>query len=119
MTNPIHRSIAKAQRRIAANRVLRATGWAMLIGLLVASVMLIVDRLLPMTIMPMWSYGIAGGVALVIALAIALRNLPGEADAAVLLDGKLGLKDKLGTALYAANLEHQNELTEQIAHPWS
>jgi hypothetical protein len=115
MTHPIQRSISKVKRRVALNQVLRAVGWAVLIGLLAASALVIVDRLLPMTVIPLFAYGIAAGVALIIALAFAVRNLPGEADAAVLLDDKLGLKDKLGTALYAATLENQNELTQQIA----
>lgn len=115
MTNPIHRSIKKVQRRIAFNRVLKAMGWAVLVGLFAASAMLIVDRLLPMTVMPIWAYGIAVGIALVGAMAFAFQGLPRDEDAAVLLDEKLGLKDKLGTALYAATLEQQNEWTEQIA----
>ena len=113
MTNPIHRSITKVQRRVVLNRVLQALGWAVFVGLLAASVILIVDRLLPMTVIPLWAYGIAAGVSFFGAMAFAFQNLPGEADAAVLLDDKLGLKDKLGTALYAATLEDQNELTRQ------
>ncbi|MEM6258410.1 MAG: hypothetical protein AAGI37_08865 [Planctomycetota bacterium] len=115
MTSPIQSSIKKVQRRVATNRVLKAFGWAVLVGLLAATAMLVVDRLLPMTVIPAWSYGIAGGTALIIALCFALGSLPRDEDAAVLLDEKLGLKDKLGTALYTATLEEQNELTEQVA----
>jgi len=111
---PIQHSIAKVRRRIATDKALHALGWALMVVLCLATLIVVADKRLLLGV-PMWFYGVLAGAGVVVALVIGLRNLPDDAQAAVLLDDKLGLKDKLATSMYTAGLAEQNELTAQVA----
>ena len=111
----IQRSVARAKRRVVLASLVRWTGWAALLALGAACVMRVVDQLLPLVALPLWAYFVPAGLALIGAFALALRAMPGDAEAAVLLDDKLKLKDKLATAMYTATLPEQTDLTRQVA----
>ena len=111
----IQRSVARTKRRLVLAGLVRWLGWAALVALSAVCVMRIVDQWLPLVALPLWAYAVPGGLAVVGALVFSLRSMPSDADIAVLLDDRLNLQDKLGTALYTATLPEQTELSRQVA----
>lgn len=99
----IRRSIARARVRIAVQGWVTAMGWLTLAGLGIAGGMLLTDRLLAVPI-PLWSYGVVAGVVILAAAARALLRVPSTDHVAALIDDRLHLKDRLGTALYAESI---------------
>lgn len=99
----IRRSIAHARLRLVLQEWVTWLGRSALAGLAVATLLLLGDRLLGWSV-PWWSYlAIAGAVA-VAASAVAVLLRPSIHRAATLIDERLHLKDRFGTALYARSL---------------
>ncbi|MEM6756683.1 MAG: hypothetical protein AAF586_05905, partial [Planctomycetota bacterium] len=95
----IERAIGRARRRMLVQRWLDRLAWALAAGLGAALLALLADRLMAVPV-PVAAYGVIGGLAVLIALIAGYVGRPGEQDAAVRIDAGLGLKDRLGTALY-------------------
>jgi len=97
--------VTKAQRRLWLIRTLRGLGWATLAGLVVAAAMLVADRVTALAV-PAWAYaGLAVAVAVIVPV-WAWLGRPGAHATAATLDDRLGLKDRLATALYAKQQAH-------------
>jgi hypothetical protein len=103
--NPIHRSIAAAQRRIFCQATLHALGWSALAGLAVGGTVFLTGRLCAAP-SPWWVYAVIAGVAVAAAPLVAWSRRPGVDETAGLIDERLGLKDRLGTALYAESISN-------------
>ncbi len=105
--NTVHQAIARTRRRIFLNSWLRTLGWLALAWVVLAAGLLMAERLfaLKIPLEPAWVYGSLGGILFILAPIIAWSRWPDEAIAAVMMDDRLGLKDSLGTALYAESLK--------------
>jgi len=95
----IERAIGRARRRMLTQRWLHRLGWALSAGLAAALAALLADRLLAIPV-PVAAYGVIAGLAVLIALIAGYVGRPDESAAATRIDAGLGLKDRLGTALY-------------------
>ncbi len=100
----IHSTIARARFRLMLQGALHWLGWLLLAGAAVAVLLVLADRLLAWP-MPIWAYGVVAGAAVAGALVLAYLRRPSEAHTAWVLDERLGLKDRLGTALFAESLK--------------
>ncbi len=96
------RAIAKAGRRWLLNRCLATWGWSALAAFAVSVGLLLMDRLLAVR-SPQWLYAVPAGAALLAGPIVAWLTRPGPARLASILDERLGLKDRLGTAWYLAS----------------
>ncbi|RMH21078.1 MAG: hypothetical protein D6698_03205 [Gammaproteobacteria bacterium] len=106
--NTVHRTLVKTRRRIWIDTTLRTLGWLAVVWVGLATLILLTDRLLSITI-PMgrvWIYGGLGGLLILMAPLLALTRLPDNASVASMVDERLGLKDSLGTALFAESVSH-------------
>ena len=102
----IHHAIARTRRRLFLDGWLRTLGWMALAWVGLAAGVLLAQRLLGWVI-PVdqaWVYGSLGGALFVLAPVIAWVRRADEKTAATMMDTRLGLKDSLGTALYAESL---------------
>ena len=99
----IQRSIGSARRRLFLQDWLTGFGRALVLGLLLAALLLLADRLFALLV-PLRGYVLPVGVPLLVAPVVAWRRRPDRAEAAALLDQRLDLKDRLATALYAEQL---------------
>ncbi len=102
------RTIARVRRRLVLQRGLRLAGWVLL-GLAGVSAVGLVAAQAVGFVVPgpwfAWAGGGALGVALGVGLVAARLAQPGAESVAVRVDDALGLKDTLGTALYAETLD--------------
>ena len=105
--NAIHLAIARSRRRLLLDSWLRTLGWLALLWVGLAAGLLLAGRLFAISIpLPQaWVYGSLGGLLFLLAPVIAWSRRPSEAVAAAMMDDRLGLKDSLGTALYAESLK--------------
>ena len=106
------RTIGRARRRLLWQTTLRTAGWCVLIAAGAAAVALVATQWFGVTL-DWWVYAGLGGVAVLVAALIGLSRRPAADQVAVMVDDRLGLKDSLGTSLYAEQLD-DNELTRQV-----
>src|SRR5438046_4252527 len=93
--------VAKVQNKLALVRFVVALSWTLLFGAIAVAIGIVVDR--AFHVRPpkyMWFiYGCAGA-AVVAAFIYAIARRPSSKTAAVAIDEKLGLKEKISTALF-------------------
>lgn len=89
--------LKKAKRRMAAARAIHITGRALVIAILIATVVLAVDRLMNLNL-PVVVYIVITSSGVVIGVLAALLRRVDNFSVAVRLDRKLNLRDRLGTA---------------------
>lgn len=111
--NALHRAIRLAQQRWFWQSWLRWTGWAALIGLGLAAALLVADRGLSLPI-PGWVFLALVGLAIVVPAVWAWWTLPSASQAAMRVDHRLGLKDRLASGLFAASLAQDDPLAQQV-----
>ncbi|MEO0965404.1 MAG: hypothetical protein AAFY08_09810 [Planctomycetota bacterium] len=109
----IERAIGRARRRMLMQRWLDRLAWALAAGLGAALLALLADRLMAVPV-PVAAYGVIGGLAVLIALIAGYVGRPGEQDAAVRIDAGLGLKDRLGTALYLQQSKADHPMAQSV-----
>jgi hypothetical protein len=93
----LDRVINRAVRRLLLQRMLRAGGIGVCASLAAAILVLAIDRGFSLRL-PAYACAIIAGSGLIIAAALALLRRPPRLAAAALLDDRLALKDRLGTA---------------------
>ncbi len=111
MTN-VQRSIAQARLRIFLQSWLTMLGWLSLGGLLLGGLLMLAARLVGVPV-PGASYLVTVGFVLVVAPLVAWGRRPGADVTATVIDHRLNLKDRLGTALYAEAIR-DNEFAAQV-----
>ncbi len=84
-------------RRLTLQQVVSWFVGGIIAGLVLACLLLLISRLLPWTTAPYWALGV-GIACVVLALAAALWYRPSIARTARIIDGRLELHDRLGTA---------------------
>jgi len=85
------------RRKLTTQQVLRWAGIGFVTGLILASTLLLISRLVPWATALYWAIGV-GSTCLLWALAMALWFRPSLAGTARLVDGRLALYDRLSTA---------------------
>jgi hypothetical protein len=96
-------AIRRVRRRIVVDRTLRLTGLCLSGTLLLAALLLLVDRAWSLNL-PLGMYIALPAVGFVLGLARALWRVPAALDIAVHLDRELNLQDQLGSAIAAKDL---------------
>ena len=96
----LERPIGQVYRRLRVRRFLSALVWSLAGTLLLAAILMGVDRLGYPVPGPDWlPLAIAGGASFLIASLVASFSGPSRVDAAVAIDREFGLNERLGTAL--------------------
>ncbi len=110
----MRRQVRTAQRRLGVQRFVGVLGWCCCIGLSVALVLIAVDKFRPMGIEP-WAWP-AGGVVLGIAAAIfwSIARARGPVDAAIEIDRRFGLKERVSSTLAMSRSVPTSKLTVKV-----
>lgn len=109
----ITRTLARARRRLFVGRLVHRLGWALLAATVVCIVIALAAPALALP-WPMWGYGGVYGGAIVLAWVLAALRPPSRRETAVMIDSRLGLKDRLGSALYVAESEPDHPFRQTI-----
>ncbi len=106
MTSPmppvVQQQLTRVTRRLFVQTLLDAVAWCLAGALLLATVWFLVEPFLPGSRTEAQRWGVAGalaGAALVAALLAAVLRAPGRLAAALLLDERFGLRERVTTAL--------------------
>ncbi|WP_428940797.1 hypothetical protein [Fontivita pretiosa] len=99
--------VSAVRNKLALARFVQALAWGSLVWSSAALLGVLVDRVFlvhpPRPQLWLW---MGGALTMVSAVAYALYRRPGAREAAVAIDQKLGLKEKISTALYVRHAEH-------------
>ncbi len=96
--------IGRVFRRLRGQRFLSALVWSLAGFLSVATIVLGVDKLARPLPGPDWlPFAVAGGLALLTAILVAIFTGPSRVDAAVAIDREFGLNERLSTTLTLSN----------------
>ena len=96
----LDRHVSAVRQRMTLQTFLRRAALAVLVAGAAAWLYVLVARLAAVRLAGEWVWFLGVlGAALVVAAVWAIVRRPGESEAARAIDGKLGLKDKFGTAL--------------------
>lgn len=108
-----------ARRRLTSQRFLSVLPWSMLALLTIAIVGLVLPIFVPLAVdKATWYASWLGGavaVALVVSLINTLLGRPTLADAAVEIDKRFGLRERLSSALMLSEADRQAELGQALA----
>lgn len=100
---PIENAIKTVRRRIWLHQWLTLLGHFLLLTCFLAITLVLADRLLAMVI-PWWAYGVAAVTPPLAAGGLAWWWRPSRHEVVVLIDHRLGLKDRLASALFASSI---------------
>ena len=99
--SPIHRLIQRARTRIFLTRSLDALAWTTLMAIGAAGAMVLLRRLFSIGFDGIYGLAFLPALAVLGAVGWALYRRPDQETVAALLDQRLGIKDRIATALYA------------------
>lgn len=103
--SPLHRQIARVSRRLFIQTLLACLLWCWAGSLAVIAAWFLLQPHLFSALSPEWRLGIAGGVlgiGTVLALGLAVLRAPSRVAAALLLDERFALKERVTTSLTLA-----------------
>jgi hypothetical protein len=110
----IKRQVVRAQRRLVFSQFLRVLGWSLFTSLLIAAIGLAIPRLWVLNVQPQvwdWSW-IGGGIGVGLLMAAiwtcAIRR--SRLDAAIELDRRYGLKERVSSTLALTPAEQSTEI---------
>jgi len=106
------RTIGWARRRLLWHTTLHLLGWGLLVAAALAGVAVVAMQGFGAAT-PWWLYAALAGAAAAVALVMGFTRRPTADATAVMVDDRLGLKDSLGTSLYAAKLQ-DSEMTRRV-----
>jgi hypothetical protein len=110
----IRRQVGRAQRRLVLEQFLRAAGWSLFATLLLAAVGLAIPRIWPIAIEQQvwdWSWiggGLAGGLIAAAVWTYVIRR--SGLEAAIEIDRRFGLKERVSSTLALSPEELQSEI---------
>jgi hypothetical protein len=108
------RQVRKAQRRLGVQRFVGVLGWCCFAGLSAALVMIVVDKFWP-TGLEAWVWpagGVAAGVVAAIFWSIARGR--GPVDAAIEIDRRFGLKERVSSTLAMTGEQRDSAVGEAV-----
>jgi septal ring factor EnvC (AmiA/AmiB activator) len=110
----LRRQVRRAQWRLGVQRFASAVGWSCFGTLLAAAVLIAVDKYRPLGVEPWgWLVG-AVGVGVLGAALWALGTGPGPVDAAMEIDRRFGLKERVSSSLSLTEDERQSEIGQAL-----
>lgn len=100
----LDRHVASVRNYLAISRFLSAGAWALMVFAALVLVAIVVDRMLGYRLprQEWFLYG-GAGASIVVAMIVAFAKRPSAKSAAVAIDEKLGLREKISTALFIRN----------------
>ena len=110
----LKRQVRTAQRRLGVQRFVGVLGWYCFIGLLTALVLIALDKFWPIGIEP-WIWpagGLAAGIAAAIFWSIARGR--GPVDAAIEIDRRFGLKERVSSTLAMSDEQRNSAVGEAV-----
>lgn len=114
----IRRQVAQARRRLVLQQFLRVAPWCLFGGLLIAAIALLIPKLFVIPVNPqMWMWGWIGGglgAGLIVALIWTAVARRGSLDAAIELDQRFGLKERVSSALALPPEELETEIGKAL-----
>ncbi len=108
-----HRAIRKARRRLAVSRFLHILGWAWLVSAMLVALAVVIARSTGLPLEPWWA-GLPFAAGVIVALVGAFIPRPGANHVAIEIDQRLGLKDRLATALFAQSRAENDPFARQV-----
>lgn len=106
----LHKQVRRAKNRLAMQRFVSALGWCLVVTLSVAAVLILINKFWPLGV----SDGVWGLAALTLGLAAAavwsLATARGGIDAAIEIDHRFGLKERVSSTLAMSNEERETEI---------
>ena len=110
----LKRQVNRARRWLGLQRFARALGWCCSATLLIALVFVVVDKFRPMGI-DAWIYVVAGlGLGTLLAMAVAYAWGRGAIDAAIEIDRRFGLKERVSSTLSLTPEEQETEIGQAL-----
>lgn len=109
----IERAISRARRRLFLSSLLFYAGQFAVAGLAAALLMILIERMIGLS-MSLWVYAALAGVVVIAAAVTSAMTIPGRKKVAAMVDDRLKLKDRLGTALYAVDLADTNPFARKV-----
>ncbi len=110
----LNRQVNRAWRWLGIQRFARALGWCCFGTLLIALVFVILDKFRPMGI-ESWIYVVAGlGAGALLAATIAYARGRGSIDAAIEIDRRFGLKERVSSTLALSPEDRETEVGQAL-----
>ena len=110
----LNRQVNRARRWLGLQRFAGALGWCCFATLLVALVFVVVDKYRPLGI-EAWIYVVAGvGTGGLLAAVIAYAGGRGPIDAAIEIDRRFGLKERVSSTLALTPAERESEIGQAL-----
>ncbi|MEN6449433.1 MAG: hypothetical protein ABFC96_02995 [Thermoguttaceae bacterium] len=110
----LQRQVRRARRRLTAERFLDVLGWCWFAALTVALLLIIADKIWPLGVEPWgWAAG-AMAVGLVVALVWAMLARRGLIEAAIEIDHRFALKERVSSAMSLTPADRQTEAGEAL-----
>jgi hypothetical protein len=111
----LHKQIRRARRRLTFQRFLGVLGWCWFAALLAALVLIAVDKFRPLGVEAwMWAAG-AIGLGLAAAIVWTLIHRAGLLEAAIEIDHRYGLKERVSSALALPAADRETEAGAALA----
>lgn len=110
----LQRQVRRAQWWLGLQRFVAALGWCLFGSLLLAVVALVIDKYWPLGLLPWVWPAIAVGVGMLAAAAWAVLAGRGEVDAAIEIDRRFGLKERVSSTLAMSEEERQTEVGQAL-----
>jgi hypothetical protein len=104
-TKAFHKKIRAVQVRCSLNLLLQQTGRALAVAGVLAALAVLVQRLLAVTVVTSLGLWVFWGIAVCVVLLLWLLRLPNRMQASLLLDDRLGLRERFSTTLALADSE--------------
>ena len=110
----LRRQVRTARRRLGVQRFVGVLGWCCFVGLSMAMLMITLDKFWPTGIVP-WVWP-AGGVALGIVAAVSwsIARGRGPLDAAIEIDRRFGLKERVSSTLAMSSEQRNSAVGEAV-----
>lgn len=111
----LQQQVSRVRRRLALQRFWAAFGWCTFVPLVVAAMLVALDRRFAFANWPLAAWlGAAFGLGLVMAAIWTWRHRPRSSDAAVELDRRYGLKERVSSALSLAEAERETPIGQAL-----
>ncbi len=110
----LKRQVNRARRWLGIHRFAKALGWSCFSTLLIALVFIVVDKFRPLGI-EAWVYLVAAlGLGMAIAMLVAYIRGRGSLDAAIEIDRRFGLKERISSTLALSPAEQETEIGQAL-----
>src|SRR5688572_27661936 len=116
----IRRQVAQARRRLVLQQFLGVFPWCLFVALLIAAIALAIPKIWVLPVdQNIWLWSWVGGTAataIVVALAWTFAVRRGTLDAAIEVDRRFGLKERVSSALSLQPQERESEAGRALIH---